>query len=178
VLWGFFVYNDTQIQGEEEPYSMGWMEFIDSHPWMKQSALIRWIYYRAFFTMGAKGLDEGLPRYYDENYPGWGQFLKTLKKLQGYAETEKLDVTFALIPIPEGYDDYPFQDYHTRLTQILREHGFQSLDLVLGLESLVARRHWVHPSDGHPDAFLHKQMAIYVDEQLPWDTWLNPPEPQ
>jgi hypothetical protein len=175
VLWGFFVYNDTQIQGEEEPYSMAWMEFIDRNPWLKKLALVQWAYYHSFFSMGAKGLEEGLPRYYEPEYPGWIQFLETLNKLRGFAKTEGLKVTFALIPIPSGYDEYPYREYHTKLQKVFKEHGFDSLDLVNGFESVQADRHWVHPSDGHPDVFLHKQMAIYIEGQLPWDRWLNSP---
>jgi len=177
VLWGFFVYNDTQLQGEEEPYSMGWMEFVDKYSWLKGSALIRWAYYRAFFTMGARGMDEGLPRFYDPEYAGWKQFRKTVKKLRGFSNTEGIEVTFALIPMPVGYDEYPHSEYHTRLTKVLQEEEFKVLDLIYGLESIKARRHWVHPSDGHPDAFLHKQMAIYLEQHLPWAAWLKTLDP-
>jgi hypothetical protein len=30
----------------------------------------------------------------------------------------------------------------------------------------------VHPSDAHPDAFVHEQLAIYMTEVMPWGAWL------
>ena len=173
VLVNFFAYNDTQLQDEEEPYSLGWMEFIDRHRWLKSFALVRWGYYRAFFTMGKKALDKGLPRYYDPDYPGWQQFRESVAKLKALTASNKARLVFTLIPIPEGYNDYPFASYHDTVIRFLTmEHRIPTFDTVKGLGGIDARKHWVHPSDGHPDPFVHEQIAIYMREVMPWSRWI------
>jgi hypothetical protein len=174
VIVAFFAYNDTQTQGEEEPYSLHWMEFIDRHAWLKNFKLIQWAYHRAFFSMGSTALEDGLPRYYDDDYPGWIEFRESVGYLQVMTQTHGADLAFVLVPIPEGYDDYPHQSYHDRVARLLT-HDFQipTYDLIRGLRGINARKHWVHPSDGHPDPFVHEQMAIYMDEVLPWEDWFR-----
>lgn len=169
----FFVYNDTQLQDEEEPFSMGWMEFIDRHDWLKRSALVRWAYHRAFFAMGQAALDGGLPRYYDPEYEGWDQFREAVHELVLFTREQRTALTFALVPIPEGYDDYPYLEYHELVTRFLtQEHRIPTYDLLNAVRGIDARKHWVHPSDGHPDAFVHEQMGIYMDEIMPWGRWI------
>ncbi len=174
VVVGFFVYNDSQLEGEEEPYSLRWMEFIDANPWMKGSRLVRMLYHRAFFGMGAKALEEGLPRYFADDYPGWEQFRNAVGDFKKLATTQGARIAFTLIPVPEGYDNYPYRKYHERVTQFLvGEHQIPTFDLLNGLGGIKARKHWVHPSDGHPDAFVHEQMAEYMAEAMPWADWLD-----
>ncbi len=174
VLVGFFVYNDTQLQDAEEPYSQRWMELIDRNDWMKSSALVRWIYYTAFFNLGAKALDESLPEFYRYGYEGFEQFRDSVRNLKAFATGQNTKVAFVLIPIPEGYDDYPYLEYHELVTRFLvQEHSIPTFDLLPGLRGLNARKHWVHPSDAHPDAFVHEQMAQYMLEVMPWGAWIG-----
>lgn len=176
VLWGLFVYNDTQLQSDAEPYSQSWMEFVDRNSWLKRSALVRWAYHRAFFDLGATAMANDLPRFYDDEYAGWAQFCETADKLKKYAAEQKFQVAFALIPIPESYNDYPYHGYHERLKSVLEGmHGFGVFDLIDAVRGLNARKHWVHPSDGHPDAFVHGQMAEHLDLVMPWSQWMNAP---
>ena len=174
VLVGFFVYNDTQLEEEEEPYSLDWMEFIDRNDWLKSSHLVRWAYYRAFFDMGHKALENGLPRFFADDYKGWEQFRDAVLDFDAFAKTKKQKTAFLLIPVPVGYDEYPYREYHDKATQFLTQGADQPVfDLLEGLRSIKARKHWVHPSDGHPDAFVHDQMSLYMSEVMPWDAWLS-----
>ena len=151
----------------------GAMEFIDRHDWLKRSALVRWAYHRAFFAMGQAALDGGLPRYYDPEYEGWDQFREAVHELVLFTREQRTALTFALVPIPEGYDDYPYLEYHELVTRFLtQEHRIPTYDLLNAVRGIDARKHWVHPSDGHPDAFVHEQMGIYMDEIMPWGRWI------
>ena len=177
VLVGFFVYNDTQLQDEEEPYWTSWMAFFERNPWLRKSALVRWIYYRAFFQLGHRLLDAALPRWYDPTYPGWERFRGGVQFLRDMARARGFRVAFALIPIPEGYDNYPYKEYHKRVRDyVTGEIGIPTFDVIEGLGSIRARDHWVHPSTGHPDAFVHSQIAAYLLEAIPWRAWIPPGE--
>ena len=68
VLFCFFPYNDTQVEDDEEPFSQGWMEFIDRNDWLKMSATIRWLYHRLFFDLGNSSLQEGMQRFFAADY--------------------------------------------------------------------------------------------------------------
>ena len=115
-----------------------------------------------------------LPQFYEDEYPGWAQFCESVHKMKTFTEENGIKVAFALIPIPEGYDNYPYHAYHERLTSVLNGmHKFPVYDLIEAVRSLDARKHWVHPSDGHPDTFVHKEMGEYLEQIVPWAKWMD-----
>lgn len=173
VLVGFFVYNDTQEQEADELYFPAWMSFVDSNPVLKQSAIIQRLYYGAFGRIGEQLVYEEIPRYFDPSYPGWLQFEESLDGLRAAGVQDDFRVAFALIPVPMGYADYPFEDHHLRVADYLEARGVPTLDLLDGLRAVVAADHWVHPSDGHPDPFVHVQMADHLAESAPWLRWMG-----
>ncbi len=69
-----------------------------------------------------------------------------------------------------------------RGADLTQDHKIPTFDMVRGLGGIDARKHWVHPSDGHPDPFVHKHIAMYMDEVMPWAQWMgeaatrNPPK--
>ena len=174
VLVGFFVYNDSQLQEDRELYFPGWMATVDSTPVLKQSALIRLAYYRAFTRIGRQLVDERVPHYFDEDYPGWRQFQRSLADLQLVGLLDGFSTVVSLIPIPVGYDEYPFAELHERMRHFLEEErGIPTSDLLGGLSGVVAGEHWVHPSDGHPDPALHRLMGKHLARDSRWATWLE-----
>ena len=174
VLVGFFIYNDSQLQEDRELYFPGWMATVDSTPVLKQSALIRLAYYRAFTRIGRQLVDERVPHYFEEDYPGWRQFQRSLADLQLVGLLDGFSTVVSLIPIPVGYDDYPFVELHERMRGFLEEErGIPTSDLLGGLSGVVAGEHWVHPSDGHPDPALHSMMGAHLAQDPRWATWLE-----
>ncbi len=174
VLVNFFVYNDIQLDTEEEPYFMRWMQFVDRNDWLKRSALVRWAYYRAFFDTGAEKVKEGLTRIYSPQYEGLDLFEDTLAEMKALVHSQGARLAFTLVPIPDGYDQYPHRKYHDILLDMLvRKFGIPTFDMIRGLGGVRARDHWVHPSDGHPDAYLHELMGQYLERAVPWQEWLG-----
>ena len=173
VLVGFFVYNDSQLQEDRELYFPGWMATVDSTPVLKQSALIRLAYYRAFTRIGRQLVDQRVPSYFDEEYAGWRQFQGSLADLQLVGLLDDFQTVVTLIPIPIGYDSYPFTELHERMRFFLEdERGIPSSDLLDGLTGVNASDHWVHPSDGHPDPELHRLMGEHLAADSRWSQWL------
>ena len=174
VLVGFFVYNDSQLQEDRELYFPGWMSAVDANPVLKGSALVRKLYHRAFLRIGRRLVDEQVPRYFAADYPGWQQFLSSMADLQLVGALDDFRTVVTLIPIPIGYDDYPFADLHQRIfAQLDTELGLPVVDLLDGLKGMVAADHWVHPSDGHPDARLHRRFAEHLAADARWQDWLG-----
>ncbi len=173
VLVGFFPYNDTQLEGEEEPYSLRVLEFVDRHAWLKRSALVRWAYHRTFFDLGARKVKAGIERFFAADYAGWKQFELSLAALVARAQEQAFRLAFALIPIPEGYTPYPFAAVHERLsTTLQRQFRVPVWDTVRALDGVDARAHWIHPSDGHPDPFVHRAIGEHLARAMPWAAWL------
>ena len=173
VLVGFFVYNDSQLQEDSELYFPGWMATVDSTPVLKKSALVRLAYYRAFTRIGRQLVDERVPSYFDADYAGWRQFQGSLADLQLVGLLDDFQTVVTLIPIPIGYDSYPFTELHERMRVFLEEErGIPSSDLLAGLTGVNATDHWVHPSDGHPDPELHRLMGEHLAADSRWSQWL------
>ncbi|MBN93413.1 MAG: hypothetical protein CL928_04975 [Deltaproteobacteria bacterium] len=173
VLVGFFVYNDTQEQEADELYFPAWMSFVDANPALKRSAIIQRLYYGAFGRIGEQLVYQEIPRYFEPDYPGWIQFEESLSRLRAAGVQDDFRVAFALVPVPMGYGDYPFEDHHRRLAEYLEGEGVPTIDLLDGLRDVVAADHWVHPSDGHPDPFVHERMADHLASAAPWARWMG-----
>jgi len=179
VLVGFFVYNDSQLQEDRELYFPGWMATVDSTPALKSSALVRLAYYRAFTRIGRQLLDQQVPRYFEADYPGWQQFQRSLADLQLVGLLDGFRTAVALIPIPTGYDNYPFDGLHEQLRGFVEgKRGIPSIDLLEGLAGVDASAHWVHPSDGHPDPEVHRLMGEQLAKDPRWRDWLGPGQGQ
>jgi hypothetical protein len=115
-----------------------------------------------------------VPHYFDEDYPGWRQFQRSLADLQLVGLLDGFSTVVSLIPIPVGYDEYPFAELHERMRHFLEEErGIPTSDLLGGLAGVVAGEHWVHPSDGHPDPVLHRLMGEHLAADSRWVTWLE-----
>ena len=174
VLVGFFVYNDSQLQDDHELYFPAWMATVDGSPALKRSALIRLAYYRAFTRIGQQLVDQRVPRYFEEDYRGWRQFRRSLADLQLVGLLDGFQTVVSLIPIPVGYDEYPFTELHDRMRAFLEhERGIPVADLMDGLSGVVASDHWVHPSDGHPDPALHRLIGEHLAADPRWIGWLS-----
>jgi len=174
VLVGFFVYNDSQLQEDREIYFPGWMALVDSTPLLKSSALVRLAYLRAFTRIGRQVVEQQVPRYFEEDYPGWQQFSRSLTDLQLVGLLDDFRTAVAVIPIPTGYDSYPFRGLHERLRAFVEdERGIPTSDLLDGLGGVDASEHWVHPSDGHPDPEVHRLMGEQLATDPRWQEWLD-----
>lgn len=174
VLAGFSVYNDSQEQQDSRPSSPWWMQLSDRLPSSKASAIVRRLYYLGFLRMERSLVEDVIPGYFEDTYPGWQEFSDSLLVLQRMAAQDRFALSFALIPAPMGYDSYPLRQQHERLRSFLREsRGIPVIDLLDGLGGIDASEHWLHPSDGHFDAFVHRAMAEYLLEAAPWDLWLG-----
>ncbi|MBJ94780.1 MAG: hypothetical protein CMP23_09960 [Rickettsiales bacterium] len=173
VIAGFFVYNDSQLQGSEELYSPWWMMLIDALPATKNLALVRTFYYRGFLAIGERLVRDEVPGYFRRDSKGWQQFADSLLDLQRVASEDGTELAFALIPVPIGYAEYPFRQEHQQLLSFLADRGVLAVDLLDGLLELVARDHWVHASDGHPDPALHRRYAEQLQDKLPFDRWIG-----
>ena len=174
VLAGFSVSNDSQEQQESEPHLLWWMQMSDRMPASKVSALVRRLYYLGFLRMERSLVEDVIPGYFEDTYPGWQQFSDSLLVLQRMAAQDRFALSFALIPAPLGYDSYPLRQQHERLRTFLEEsRGISVIDLLDGLDGIDASKHWLHPSDGHFDAYVHRAMADYLLEAAPWDLWLG-----
>lgn len=174
VLIGFFIYNDSQLQEDREIYFPAWMAMVDDAPALKSSALVRLAYYRAFVRIGGLLVDQQVPRYFEEDYPGWQQFRRSLADLQVVGLLDDFRTELTLIPIPTGYDEYPFRGLHERLRAFAEgERGIPTSDLLEGLGGIDASKHWVHPSDGHPDPEVHRLMGEHLAKNPRWQEWLE-----
>ena len=175
VLFCFFPYNDTQIEGDEEPYSQAWMEFIDRHASMKRLASIRWIYYRLFFGLGDSALQDAMARFFSDEYPGWQEYRESIPNLARFAQEHESEVAFVIVPVPAGYDDYPYRAQHEKVGKLNEQNGIPTFDLLRSVQGkgIRARDHWVHPSDAHPDVALHRIYGEWLGGNLPWSTWLS-----
>ena len=175
VFFCFFPYNDTQVEGDEEPYSQSWMEFIDRNSWLKDSALIRWVYYRLFFGLGDTALTDSMNRFFSDDYPGWQEFQESIPNLARFSQGEQSEVAFIIVPVPAGYDDYPYRTQHQKVKRLTEQNGiptFELLDAITG-QGIQAKSHWVHPSDAHPDPALHRMYGEWLANALPWKMWLG-----
>jgi hypothetical protein len=175
VLFCFFPYNDTQVEGDEEPYSQSWMEFIDRNAWLKSLATVRWVYYRLFFDLGDSALADAMHRFFDDNYPGWIEFSESVPNLARFAQEHGSEVAFVLVPVPAGYDDYPYVQQHQKVSELTEQNGIPSYDLLRAVtgRGILASDHWVHPSDAHPDTALHRIYGEWLASALPWRTWME-----
>jgi len=174
VLAGFSVSLDSQEQQDSEAHLPWWMQLSDRIPASKASALVRRLYYLGFLRMGRSLVEDVIPGYFEDSYPGWQEFSDSLLVLQRMAAQDRFALSFAFIPAALGYDSYPLRQQHERLRSFLEEsRGISVIDFLDGLVGIDASKHWLHPAAGHFDAYVHRAMGDYLLEAAPWDLWLG-----
>jgi len=100
-------------------------------------------------------------------------FSSSLLKLHRLTAGNKTQLACALLPALAGHERPTQRDQQERLQRLLDDRGIPCVDLRSSLSAVEMSEHQVHPSDGHPDAFIHRHMAEQLLEFAPWDLWLH-----
>jgi len=100
-------------------------------------------------------------------------FSSSLLKLRRLTAGNKTQLAFVLLPAPSRHQRPDRRDQHERLHRLLDDRGIPYVDLRSSLSEMETSKHQVHPSDGHPDAYIHRHMAEQLLQRAPWDLWLQ-----
>jgi lysophospholipase L1-like esterase len=112
---------------------------------------------------------------YQPEQPGWQACRKALLELHRLCSDNGIKFRVLLIPeLHSPAENYPFEEVHTLIKDIGREHGFGVIEVRQAMEGVDPPRLWVSAGDAHPSALAHRIIADELFDALsadfPWNT--------
>jgi lysophospholipase L1-like esterase len=120
--------------------------------------------------LGGKGFGQvGAFKYkYVDGDPDWLRVQSALLEMKELGEKRGFEVVVLIIPAMANCveESYPLKEYHEAVAAFSKANGILHLDLLPKFWGIDARKFWVSPSDGHPNAEAHRLMAETLTEFL------------
>jgi hypothetical protein len=162
----------VRAKGPVRPVS----NLLDSKIWTHPSRLWRFV---QFWQYSKKSSEQTIAFYEDlwspMNEDGYERFEEALGIFHTVQVEREIPVLVVIWPWLHQLDeDYPFGHIHQVIAELCAEHNLATLDLLpalRGLEDDVPL--WVHESDHHPSAELHRIAAVQITERLKEDPALG-----
>jgi lysophospholipase L1-like esterase len=120
--------------------------------------------------LGGKGFGQvGAFKYrYVDGDADWLRVRGALLEMKELGEKHGFDVVVLIIPAMANCveESYPLKEYHEAVSAFSKASGISHLDLLPKFWGIDARRFWISPTDGHPNAEAHRLMAETLTEFL------------
>jgi hypothetical protein len=133
---------------------------------VRNSQLAVTLYYIAQrFLKGSPGVDALVDHYrqvYEPDNRGYKDMVSALKRLHKMAVEDGTKVVLSMIPDIHQLENYPFDFIHQRMRAMADELGWTFVDFMDSLKSYKGPELWTIPGDPHPNAFVHKAMALQL----------------
>lgn len=114
-------------------------------------------------------------RLYQPEQPGWQACRQALVELNRLCGDNGILLRVLLIPeLHSPAENYPFEEVHTLVKDIGREHGFSVIEVRQAMEGVDPSRLWVSAGDAHPSPLAHEiiadELLDALSEDFPWTT--------